>query len=138
LPAEARAALVRKRRYERIVRHKYFNPRLIETIVNGFGPEEVAAGVDFVDYAVAILEDPELLWRRVYDNQLSDRERTLLHALASMPLPAELNDLGRAFASLAANVGVPSDPVAYRGALRSRRGNPGIRQGRGGALHPGS
>lgn len=118
LPIEARQSLARGRRYNRIVTHPLFNPRLIEAITAGYGQEEVDEGLDFVDYAISVLEDPGFFWRRIYDRQLGDAERLLLLALVSMPRPVELLDLQQAFAALAAHRGSPSDSSAFRAALR--------------------
>jgi hypothetical protein len=117
LPIEARQSLAKDRRYHHIVSHPLFNPRLIEAIT-GYGQEEVDEGLDFVDYAISVLEDPGFFWRRIYDRQLGDAERLLLLALVSMPRPVELLDLQQAFAALAAHRGVPYDSSAFRAALR--------------------
>lgn len=117
LPDEARRALVEDNGYRRIVDHRLFNPRLIEAITSGYGPDEVTAGTDFVDYAVAVLDDPEVLWRRVYENQLEEPERALTRSLVTMPPEAQLDDLERAYASLAGRLGLSSDRFAFRGAL---------------------
>jgi hypothetical protein len=118
LPAGARSSLARRLGYNRIVSHPLFNPRLIEAIAAGYGEDEMEEGLDFVDYAVSILEDPAFFWRRIYDRQLGEAERLLLIALASMPRPAELGDLRVAFSALAGHFGVPSDEFAFRAALR--------------------
>jgi hypothetical protein len=118
LPTEARQALARDHRYDRIVSHHLFNPRLIETITGGYGQEEVDEGLDFVDYAISVFEDPGFFWRRIYERQLGEAERVLLLALISMPRPVELVDLEQAFAVLAAHRGLPSDSSAFRVALR--------------------
>lgn len=118
LPIEARQSLAKDRRYNRIVSHPLFNPRLIEAITAGYGQEEVDEGLDFVDYAITVLEDPGFFWRRIYDRQLGDTERLLLLALVSMPRPVELVDLQQAFAAFAAHRGLPSDSSAFRAALR--------------------
>jgi hypothetical protein len=118
LPVEARQSLAKAKGYNRIISHPLFNPRLIEAITSGFGQDEVDEGLDFVDYAVSILEDPGFFWRRIYDRQLGDAERLLLLALVSMPRPVELLDLQQAFASLAAHRGLASDENAFRVALR--------------------
>lgn len=118
LPIEARQALARNHRYDRIVSHQLFNPRLIETITGGYGQEEIDEGLDFVEYAVSVFEDPGFFWRRIYDRQLGEAERLLLLSLVSMPRPVELVDLERAFAALAAHRGLPSDSSAFRVALR--------------------
>ncbi|HEX5591752.1 MAG TPA: restriction endonuclease [Solirubrobacterales bacterium] len=118
LPVEARRSLARDRRYNRIISHPLFNPRLIEAVTTGYGQDEVEEGLDFVDYAVSVLEDPGFFWRRIYDRQLGDSERLLLLALVSMPRPVELVDLQQAFVSLAAHRGLASDDFAFRAALR--------------------
>lgn len=117
LPEEARHSLTVDNEYRRIVNHRLFNPRLIETITDGYGAQQVAEGTNFVDYAVSVLEDPELIWRRVYESQISDRERTLLQALVTMPLPAQFGDLRRAYLSLAEARGRGAEESEFDAAL---------------------
>jgi hypothetical protein len=117
LPDAARRSLAERDAYRRIVDHRFFNPRLIETFTNGYDVELAEEGVDFVDYAVSVLEDPEVLWRRVYENHITDRERVLLRALVTMPLPARLDDLGVAFASLATTHGLTVGEPDFEAAL---------------------
>jgi hypothetical protein len=110
LPGSARTDLARRGAYRRIVDSDLFNPRLIEAITSGYGKAEAEDGVDFVDYAVSILNDPETLWRRVFDNQLASPERTLLYALASMPNSQMVGDLRVTFAVLAESTEPDRDP----------------------------
>ncbi len=117
LPDEARHTLAGGIAYRRIVDHRHFNPRLIETFTGGYGQELVEEGVNFVDYAVSVLEDPEMLWRRVYESQIAERERLLLRALVTMPLPARLDDLRTAFMALAAASGLAIGERDFEGAL---------------------
>jgi hypothetical protein len=117
LPEAARHSLVDESGYRQIVEHELFNPRLIEAITAEYGFRQVEEGVDFVEYAVSALEDPELIWRRVYENQIEDRERTLLHALVTMPLPAQLGDLCKAFLSLAEERGLGVGETDFEAAL---------------------
>jgi hypothetical protein len=70
LPPCARESLAAEAGYRRIIRTDLFNPRLIDAITSEFGDAEVEAGVDFVDYAVSVLEDPEALWRRAFETQI--------------------------------------------------------------------
>jgi hypothetical protein len=117
LPDEARRSLAEGEAYRRIVDHRHFNPRLIETFTNGYTAELVAEGVDFIDYAVSVLDDPELLWRRVYENHVTDRERVLLLTLVTLPLPARLDDLRTAFESLGAGRGLHLESHDFEAAL---------------------
>lgn len=117
LPDEARHSLAEGEAYWRIVGHRHFNPRLIETFTNGYTAELAAEGVCFVDYAVSVLDDPELLWRRVYENQITDRERVLLLTLVTMPLPARLDDLRVAFESLGTERGLSLESHDFEAAL---------------------
>lgn len=117
LPVETRHSLVNGNGYLRIVDHRLFNPRLIEAITSGYSDDEVAEGIDFVDYAVAVLDDPEVLWRRVYENQLLDPERALAQALVTMSLPAQVGDLEQAYVSLATTLGLPAGKTDFDAAL---------------------
>jgi hypothetical protein len=103
--------------YRRIIRTDLFNPRLIDAVTSEFGDAEVEAGVDFVDYAVSVLEDPETLWRRAFETQIGLREHALLYTLASMPTGPVVGDVRTAYEPVAATIGVPVDASRFERAL---------------------
>ncbi|HYH54571.1 MAG TPA: hypothetical protein VD761_10625 [Solirubrobacterales bacterium] len=117
LPEMVRDSLARENRYRQIVRSPLFNPRLIEAVTAEYGEAEVESGVDFVDYAASVLNDPETLWRRAFEKQLGLREHALLYALATMPLGPLVDDLQRAYEAIAATIGVAVEPCRFERAL---------------------
>ncbi len=92
LPASARRAVVLGGSYRAIVGHPNFNPRLIELITSNFGRSK-APGADFPDYAAKSLDNPQGLWGRIFENQLTGTERLVLLLLATARSHIELSDL---------------------------------------------
>lgn len=117
LPIQVRESLAAGARYRQIVNTELFNPRLIAAITSEFGPGEIDAGVDFVDYAVSVFRDPEALWRRAFETQISPREHALLYALATMPREPQVSDLKKAYEAVSAALDVPLDPSGFERAL---------------------
>jgi hypothetical protein len=101
LGEQARMDLVKDDGFERIIDHPNYNPRLIEYVTglasHRLGDDENA---DYLAFAVGVLDDPSLIWRHAFEQQLGAAERDLLVVLASMPGRATVDDLEHAFRGL--------------------------------------
>jgi DNA polymerase III delta prime subunit len=116
---DARRTLVSDRAYMRIVSHPNFNPRLIEYIT-GLGARTLsdADKDDYLAFALGVLDKPELIWRHAFEVDLSDAQRSVLIALASMPTGVTIQDLQAATDSQVLAASVSAQGNYYLGALR--------------------
>jgi hypothetical protein len=94
----ARRALIADDGYTAIVDHPNYNPRLIEHIT-GLASRRLSASdnAGYLDFAVRVLDDKDLIWRHAFESQLDGHQRALLIALASMPSKVTPEDLERAY-----------------------------------------
>ncbi len=119
LSSGARQALLTDRAYEAIVDHKAYNPRQIEWITGLSGHQLTADdNADYVRFAVSALDDPALIWRHGFEQQLDRTQRALLTALASMPDRVERADLERAFEAYCGEASVGTGSRAFTRALK--------------------
>ncbi len=91
LPAELVTALIPSERYREVINHRNYNPRVIEYAVDvrhvsSLSPEE------FVSNFFATLEDPTVIWERIFKD-LSDMARRVLLAVTSLPSETFLIDV---------------------------------------------
>ncbi len=108
-----------EQRYERIIDHRNFNPRLIELIVGqAIAGRELKDGEEFVARAEAVLENPTELWRTAFERQLDPAQQGILLVLLSMPSQAQLGDLETAHASYCRQQGIPVRTGLFADCLR--------------------
>jgi hypothetical protein len=116
LNESARLALLSNHAYLQIVDHPNYNPRLIEYVSglawHRLGAEEQS---DYVGFAVAILDNPDLIWETAFERQLDGDCRDLLIAVATMPGPVTVDDLWDAFSGFL----TVDDRVATKSRFRS-------------------
>lgn len=119
LTSTARRQLSEGRSYTNIIDHPNYSPRLVEYIT-GLASHRLTAddNADFLSFAVQVLDKPDLIWRHAFERQLSDDNRDVLVALASMPTEAAVEDLSTAFASMSAAGGRKPGRRAFRDSLR--------------------
>jgi hypothetical protein len=126
LPQAYHEALVKDRNYWKIIKHRNFNPRIIEWMTDqtrmlGLDSE------DFVPHFIASLDDPTRLWEHAFNYQLSNEARHLLLALISMPAEVFIDDLQVAFESLhqrmAQQYGFATTSRDFEKALKELDGN---------------
>lgn len=121
LPHDYRAELLKDEFYLKIVKHKKFNPRLIEwlTTYRRFRDIPVENYRGFIEN---LLNDPSEIWRHAYEQEISDAARSLLLALFSDGGNARTAVLEREFTALheerARRYGFQTKPEDYRSALR--------------------
>lgn len=103
----------------RVVDHPNYSPRLIE-FCTGSAFDRSSPG--YVDRFVASLDHPEQLWRTALEDHLSESQRLVLVALASLPAQADLDDLSRAHGTLCASRSVPTSAADFRNGLQVLEG----------------
>lgn len=124
LPEWAIEALYQERRYLDIIDHANFNPRLIAFITDPDRIVDVAQN-DFWVYVKATLDNPEAIWRHVFERQLSPDTRDIAVLVAFNGKPINEIDLEAAFERL--NRSGTDNPVQFavrfRDALRLAAGS---------------
>jgi hypothetical protein len=94
-----KAALLRNQFYLRIIKHRNFNPRLIEWLSRLTNVKHVPAR-QYQREVWRVLENPEELWRIAFEQQISDAARSVLLALYTLGGHAELAVLHDAWKEL--------------------------------------
>ncbi len=91
LPQEHRRQLLNNDFYLSILRHRNFNPRLVEWLSKFQNLRQVAAE-GYRQTVLALLEQPSQLWRIAFEQQVSEASRSLLLALYALGGTASLED----------------------------------------------
>jgi len=119
LDERARQSLISDDGYAKIIDHPNYKPRHIEYIT-GLASHRLGAddNADYLSFAVSVLDDPTLIWRQAFENQLDARKRTLLIALASMPSKVTPDDLESAYLKACHAAEIPARGRAFRADLR--------------------
>lgn len=99
LPREYIAEVMRDQGYLRIVKHKSFNPRVIEWMTDSLSVINTPVE-SYVDEFISRLDHPAMIWEHAYKYQISDVSKHLLLALLSMPSVVHLSDCKKAFDGL--------------------------------------
>lgn len=79
--------------YRKIVKHKNYMPRLI----NSFTAKNIiksCSADQYVDYIMSVLNDPELIWKNEYENRISDIDRgfiNILYSLTNLHVDSEIH-----------------------------------------------
>lgn len=71
------------RKYRQIVKHKNYNPRIIEFVCDPKQMERVASD-QYSDFIIHCLNNPEQIWKNEYEKRLANTDRILLTTLYSM------------------------------------------------------
>ena len=112
LPPKLKRALVPGNRYWDVIRHRNYNPRIIDHAVNLPGVAKLNPE-GFVSNMIATLDNPTSVWRRIFDNLPAMACRILL-AVASLPFRILLADVQVAVRSLSPG---DFDPSEFRSAI---------------------
>lgn len=86
IPKEYFEVFLDKKFFGKIIRHRNFNPRIIETITNNRFIQQEAGnlncGEDFIRFVVDNLESPHKAWDNSFSFQLDDSSRALVMIVA--------------------------------------------------------
>ncbi|WP_311258395.1 restriction endonuclease [Microbacterium sp. WCS2018Hpa-9] len=78
LGKRARASLVSGSLYRAVIRHKNYNPRLIESVINAATAKGgIPAQSGFAKFMLETFENPDALWRDVFAVELTPAQRAL-------------------------------------------------------------
>jgi conflict system STAND superfamily ATPase/restriction endonuclease len=119
LNLEARRALLVDNAYAAIIDHPAYNPRQIEWITGLSGHRLTPSdNRNYLAFATAALADPARIWQYGFERQLTDSQRALLLAMATMPDRVEHNDLEVAFNRFCAVARLSTRNRAFEKSLR--------------------
>lgn len=125
LPREYRETILAHDFYLSIVKHKKFNPRIVEWL-SSYGRVCNVPVEEYRTFIRGLLDDPSEIWRHAYERQVSDAARSLLLALFSLGGFAGLDLLEGAFAKLhderCRRYGLHNRPGDFRNALQELTG----------------
>ncbi len=96
LPDSHVTALLENDFYSKIIRHKKFNPRVIEWMATRQRIKNVPAE-KYCKFVSQLLENPIEIWRHAYEQELSKSAQTLLLTLWSFEGRIAINALEKAF-----------------------------------------
>ena len=83
LPPEYLASIKHEKKYRDIVKHKNFNPRIIEFVCNPKHWESIDAA-NYAGFVLRCLDNPEQIWQEEYERRLNIADRILLNTLYSL------------------------------------------------------
>jgi len=89
-------ALLEGRAYMDIVKHRNYNPRIIETVVRLASAADLPPD-EFAGFFRRALENPETIWLHAFENQLQPEAQLILLLLAAMPPEVDVSSLRVAF-----------------------------------------
>lgn len=89
LSTEYKTAIIADEFYFRIIRHRNFNPRLIEWL-SGYARVKAVPASGYQDHIAKLLDSPEEIWSHAFEHQISEAARNILFTLAVVPLTPEL------------------------------------------------
>ncbi len=84
--------LIENNRYKNIIEHKNYNPRIIETITNDDIWQSIKP-IDFASKFLDFIQNPESIWKHVFENQISFLSQIVLLNLMAAGAPILLDDL---------------------------------------------
>ncbi|MGY3692210.1 hypothetical protein ACVIGA_002290 [Bradyrhizobium sp. USDA 3240] len=99
LPTEYKAAIIAHEFYFRIIRHRNFNPRLIEWL-SGFNRVKTVPASEYQDHVTKLLDSPEEIWSHAFEQQISEAARNILFTLAVVLWNPEVELLESAWRAL--------------------------------------
>ncbi|MFC6306820.1 hypothetical protein E2553_24960 [Paraburkholderia dipogonis] len=126
LPDAYRAALLVDRFYMEIVRHRKFNPRLVDWL-SSFRRVKSIVPEQYRDFVRNLIANPAEIWRHAYEQQISDAARSVLLGLYTYGGKCGPGVLERAFRELhalrARRYGFKTEPSDWRRALSELNGS---------------
>ena len=125
LPAAYLDTILARDFYLGIVKHRKFNPRIVEWL-SSYGRVRNVPVEEYRTFVRGLLDDPLEIWRHAYERQVSDAARSLLLALFSLGGAADRDSLERAFTRLHDErcrcYGFDKSPGDFRNALQELTG----------------
>ncbi len=122
LPDTKLASLVNAKSYNKIVDHRHFNPRVIESICSE-GNSRGFSGDDFVAYVEREVDNPATVWEDPFLRDISAVARFTLVLLWSLGGVADLNWLRDSLLASTAPREAPETALRFEDAMRELDGN---------------
>ncbi|HYK04080.1 MAG TPA: restriction endonuclease [Thermoanaerobaculia bacterium] len=126
LPRPYIAALVEGRRYMEVVRHRNYNPRIVQYMTMDLFFRDVVSS-DYPSEFVANLDNPQRIWHHAFHRHISREAQDLLVLLASFPGEGLLADVERVFSNFytrrSKRLLSAMSPRAFEDALRELDGD---------------
>lgn len=121
LPWEYKETLLDNKVYLKIIKHRNFNPRLVEAVVNGARAREVSVE-QFPKYVSDVLEDPARVWEHSFRSQISYSAQNILFVLYSLGGETSVSELKKGWSSFhekfLERYKMPGTPNAFRNGLK--------------------
>lgn len=89
-------SIINQESYLNIIKHKSFNPRVIEWMTDLLYISEITPE-EYVSAFISRLDNPAELWEHAYNNQLSSHAKNLLLVLSSTPPEVFIDNLKELF-----------------------------------------
>ena len=125
LPIEYRAELLQDNYYMGILKHRNFNPRLVEWLARLTNVKSLPVG-NYRKEVSRVLENPEQLWRVAFEHQISEASRSVLLALYSLGGAVVRDKLEKAWKALhpyrAGKYNWKTSPEDWRNSLQDLEG----------------
>tara|TARA_R100000306_G_C4380543_1_gene144067 strand:- start:441 stop:2735 length:2295 start_codon:yes stop_codon:yes gene_type:complete len=103
VPLEHIRNLIETKTYVKLIEHKSYNPRIIETFVKSQFWENTAPE-DFSKTLVSFFDNPTSVWKHAFENTISKEAQIVMWVLSTLGTPVMLEDLSVAVNSfIAAN-----------------------------------
>lgn len=83
LPTEYWGKIIENRNYRTIIKHKNYNPRIIEFVVAQAKYGKIYSDTYF-DYIMSCLNNPEQIWKSEYERRIKNTDRALLTTIYSL------------------------------------------------------
>lgn len=126
LPTAHKLALLQNRGYEGVLRHRNYNPRVVEYMTQSLHACTVAPSLYLREFTDS-LEHPTRIWDHAFRHQISEAARHLLLVLGTLPDEVLLADLETAFWTFyllrQGKFGFPSSSGDWNDALKQLDGS---------------
>lgn len=99
LPKQKLKEILNDKNYKKIIEHRNYNPRLIETIINNSQRDDGS----IIKLFEEALDKPEIIWEKAFANQISEGARFLLYSLVISPQDITIEDLEEVYYGLIGN-----------------------------------
>lgn len=99
LPADYKLAILQNEFYFEVIRHRNFNPRLVEWL-SGYARVKTVPANDYQKHVRALLDNPGEIWAHAFDNQISEAARNVLFTITVLSWSAETDVLQASWEAL--------------------------------------
>lgn len=122
LPDSRLQAILESRTYRKVIDHKHFNPRVVETISKSANSQSLT-DAEYLEYVAREFANPKDLWRHPFENEIMPAARKLLFVLWTFGGKCELTLFQSAVARLQADTPAEERQLEFESALRQLDGN---------------